>query len=136
MSGFDPAAAGWRVWAGGALDELLGGFWSKREGEGWAYGLLATEAHRNRQGVVHGGVQMSFLDHCLGVTAWEAAGRSPVATIQLNTNFVSAVKVGEFIEARAEVVRAARSVVFMRGALTVEGRVAATADGVWKRIGL
>jgi acyl-coenzyme A thioesterase PaaI-like protein len=48
---------------------------------------------------------------------------------------VDAVHVGDFVEMDCEVVRKTRSVVFMRGTLTVGGRIVATADGIWKLLG-
>lgn len=134
---FDPAAAGWKIlhWHEEGFPSLVGPFWSKREGDGWVYGLLAEPRHGNAHGIIHGGMLVTFLDQILGVTCWTAAAKAPVVTIQLNTHFVSGAKAGEFIEARAEAVRATRSVVFVRGQLTVGSRIVATADGVWKRLG-
>ena len=66
----------------------------------------------------------------LGRTAWRCAGRS-VATIQFDMQFVSAARIGEFIEVRPEVVRQASALMFMRGMLTAGLRVVATANGVW-----
>lgn len=134
---FDPAAHGWTVlrWHDEGFPTLVGPFWSKKVDGGWAYGLVAEPRHGNAHGIIHGGMLVTFLDQILGVTCWEAAGRAPVVTIQLNTHFVSGGKAGDFIEARAEAVRATRSVVFVRGQLSVGERILATADGVWKRLG-
>lgn len=107
----------------------------KQEGGNWAYGLLAEDRHSNAHGIVHGGMLVTFLDQILGATCWEAASRDPVVTIQLNTHFVSAAKAGGLMEARGEAVRATKSVVFVRGQITVGDRIVATADGVWKRLG-
>jgi acyl-coenzyme A thioesterase PaaI-like protein len=85
--------------------------------------------------VVHGGMLMSFADDVLGMTVWEAAGRRPCTTVQLNTHFVSPARAGEFVEGRAEVLRATRTVVFVRGTLSVAGRTVVAADGVWKILG-
>ena len=136
-SPFDPAAAGWKPfqWHAEGFPTLVGPFWSKREGDGWAYGLLAGPQHGNAHGIVHGGMLATFLDQILGATCWEAAKRDPVVTIQLNTHFVSAARAGEFLEARAEAVRTTKSIVFVRGEITVGDRIVATADGVWKRLG-
>ena len=134
---FDPAAAGWEQlrWHEDGFPTLVGPFWSRKSDAGWTYGLLAEDRHSNAHGIVHGGMLVTFLDQILGITCWEAAKRDPVVTIQLNTHFVSAARAGEFIEARAEAVRATRSVVFVRGQLTLGERIIATADGVWKRLG-
>lgn len=131
---FDPAANGWKLWPRSGLGGLIGDVWTRREDGGWAYGFFAEERHRNFQGVVHGGVLMTFADQCVGLVAWEAAGRAPCVTIQLNTHFVAAGRVGGFIEARAQVIRVTRSMIFLRGDLTAQGRHIVAVDGIWKRL--
>ena len=131
----DPAAQGWRAMKGGALPAGIGVPWSKRDGAGWRYGLVTTEAHRNVQGVIHGGILMSFADHGLSLLVWEAAKRQPCTTIQLNTHFLAAVRPGDFVELTGEVTRATRSLVFVRGLLSVGGRDVAAADGIWRVLG-
>lgn len=132
---FDPIAAGWKRMSPEGYPALIGPFFAKREGEGWRYGFLAEPRHRNAGGVVHGGMLMSFADDVLGMTVWAAAGRKPCTTVQLNTHFIAPVRVGDFVEGRAEVLRTTRSVLFVRGILTVGDRTVAHADGVWKILG-
>ena len=96
---------------------------------------MAEQRHLNMGGVVHGGMLMSFADDALGMTVWQAVGRRPCTTVQLNTQFVSPVRLGELVEVRAEVLRATRTVVFVRGVVEVAGRTVVHADGVWKILG-
>jgi uncharacterized protein (TIGR00369 family) len=133
-AGFDPAQAGWRVRDAGGFTDLVGPLWARREGEGWAYGLQADARHGNVHGIVHGGLLMTLIDNALGLTVWEATARQPAVTMQLNTQFIAAARPGDFIEARGEVLRVARSVVFIRGALSVGGETILAADGIWKVI--
>ena len=100
-----------------------------------AFGLLTDARHANRRGVVHGGMLVTLMDHALGAVVWEAVGRAPIATIQLDAHFLAAVRPGEFVEARGQVVRRTRSVVFVRGALTAGGREVLAASGIWKVLG-
>ena len=129
---FDPEAAGWERRGTGNFSVLTGPFWARRDGEGWVYGLVVEDRHLNGAGIVHGGLLVTLADSALGLTVWDAAGRVPCVTVQLNTQFISAVLPGEFIEARAEILRRATSTVFIRGVLTVGDRIVAAADGVWK----
>jgi uncharacterized protein (TIGR00369 family) len=114
---------------------LIGPFWYKREEGGFRYGFPAEARHLNLGGVVHGGMLMSFADDVLGMTVWEAAGRKPCTTVQLSTQFISPARAGEFVEGRAEVLRSTRSVVFVRGLVTVGDRTVIHADGIWKILG-
>ena len=129
---FDPAAQGWRLMRGGAMPAGIGFPWAKRVGEDWRYGLLTTAEHANPQGVLHGGILMTFADHGLSMLAWEAAKRAPCTTIQLNTHFLAAVEPGEFVELRGEVTRATRGLVFVRGILSAGDRDVAAVDGIWR----
>ena len=132
---FDPAAAGWKAGAADGFPGLVGPFWARRDGEGWHYAFTAGPQHVNGRGIVHGGMLMTFADHAFGLTVWEAAGRRPCVTIQLNVGFIEAVRPGDFVESRAEVLRQTRSVTFIRGLLVVGERRVAAADGIWKLLG-
>lgn len=129
---FDPATEGWAPRAPVGFSGFTGPLWSRPEGDGWAYGILADSRHVNGQGIVHGGMLMTLLDNAMGVTVWQAAGLRPVVTMQMNTHFLAAAHPGEFLEARGEVMRLANSVVFVRGLITVGDRKVAAGDGVWK----
>ncbi len=131
---YDPAADGWKTMKGPGFSSLVGPIWAKRDGEGWRYAFLAEEKHENRQGAVHGGMLMTFADHAIGFVAWEAAGRRKCVTMQLENQFLAAVKHGDFVECDTEVVRAAKTVIFLRGVLKVKGRPVMAANGIWKVI--
>lgn len=134
---FDPATAGWKRLRPDGYPALIGPFWFRRdaEGSGFRYGFTAEARHLNMGGVVHGGMLMSFADDVLGMTVWEAAGRKPCTTVQLSTQFIAPVKLGEFVEGKAEVLRTTRSVVFVRGLVAVGDRTIVHADGIWKILG-
>ena len=95
--------------------------------------LPVRPEHLNAGGVVHGGVLMSLADVALGVTVVRTTGRA-AATISLDSNFLAAGKLGEMLEAEAEVTRATRDVVFVKGRVYTEARTLLTAQGIWKHI--
>ncbi|TNE38223.1 MAG: PaaI family thioesterase [Alphaproteobacteria bacterium] len=127
--GFRPFAA-----RSGYVDKI-GPLYFKRDGEQYTYGFLADESHANANGIVHGGMMMSFLDEALGNIIWRLVGRKRCATISLNCDFVSAGRVGDWIEVNYEISRHGVSVVFIRGELVARGEKIMTADGIWKIIG-
>ncbi|MFC0384958.1 PaaI family thioesterase [Muricoccus vinaceus] len=129
---FDPASEGWSTRPPMGFSGFTGPMWSRPEGDGWAYGVLADERHANGHGIVHGGMLVTLLDNTLGLTVWNATGQRPSVTMQLNTHFLAAAHPGEFLEARGEILRIAKSVVFVRGTLSVGDRAVAAADGIWK----
>ena len=134
--GVDLRSAGWhKVKSPMAFLATIGPLWSRREDASWAYAIAADERHLNGLGVIHGGLITSFVDTVLAMLVWERIGHRPTATVQLNTQFIDTVREGELVEARGEVIRAARSLVFVRCLVTVGDRSVALADGVWKVLG-
>jgi acyl-coenzyme A thioesterase PaaI-like protein len=141
MSAYDPLAHGWRAMPSAALPASLGAPWARKMEGQRLYGLLTGPEHVNPNGVIHGGVLMAFADHGLSLLAWEAAERTPCTTIQLNTHFLDAIKPGEFIELRGEVVRRTRGMVFVRGRIVAhhadphhedKARDVGAVDGIWR----
>ena len=130
---FDPAATGWvQVGRDHGLIALVGPFWTKPDSDNRLYGMLAEARHLNRQGIVHGGMVMTFADHTMAMASAAAAGDRTQATIQLDTQFIDAVREGDFLVGECRVVRQTRSLMFMAGTFTVGERVCAVASGVWK----
>ena len=113
----------------------VGPFYCKQEGERWLFGLRAEERHLNNNQVVHGGCLMSYADEMMGITVHFASGRQRCATISLNNEFVSAARKGDWIEGRPEIVRVTKSVVFIRGMLTVGDKTILVSSGIWKLLG-
>lgn len=129
---FDPVAEGWRLMRGSAMPAGIGCPWARRSDDGWRYGMLTGPEHANPQGVVHGGMLMTFADHGMSLLAWEAAKRAPCTTIQLNTHFLAAARPGDFVELRGEVTRTTLGLVFVRGLLLAGNRDVAAVDGIWR----
>ncbi|GJD54151.1 PaaI family thioesterase [Methylobacterium dankookense] len=97
-----------------------------------AYGFRAAQKHANLIQVVHGGMLMSFADRALGETAMAAADGANCVTIQMEMQFIDVARLGDWIEARPEVVRRTGSLVFLRTDLRAGERRVAAATGVWK----
>jgi uncharacterized protein (TIGR00369 family) len=133
VNGFDPTQEGWVIRDDEpGLMHLVGPLWQRGEDQNLVFGFLAGKKHLNRRGVVHGGMLMAFADQALGLAAWEVIGGLPQATIQLDTQFIAPVAEGEFVEARAQMVRRTRTILFMRGTLVVGERTVASCQGIWK----
>jgi acyl-coenzyme A thioesterase PaaI-like protein len=130
----DLSLAGWRQHSLDGFIQLAGPLWSKREEDEWKYGFLTEARHANPARVVHGGLLTTLMDHALSTIAWEAAGRLPCVTIQLDTHFISAVQPGSFVVARGRITRRSATLVFMQGVLSVEKDEVVTASAILKII--
>ena len=125
-------AANWTVRTLKGFIEQAGPLWTRREDGGWAYGLLCEATHLNPAARMHGGALVTLLDHAISTVAWEACDRAPCVTLQLDTQFLSAVREGQFAEARASVSHKTGSLVFLRGAVTVDGEPVLMAQAILK----
>lgn len=129
------APPGWEVWPDQGFGLLIGPFWRRAAGSALEYGFRVEERHLNPHGIMHGGMMLTFADQVLGATVWHAIGEKPCATITLNSNFLAPAKLGDWLEAKAEISRRGRSVVFVGGRVLCGDRILLTAEGVWKILG-
>jgi len=109
-----------------------GPLWTRRGEDGWSYGFAIGPQHLNPARVAHGGALTTLLDHVISTVAWEAAGRAPCVTLQLDTHFLAAVREGAFAQARAEVAHRTGGLLFMTGSVSVEGSPVLTAQAILK----
>lgn len=130
---FDPAVEGWEEISNHtAFGDLVGPIWRREENGTPLFGFIVARKHLNRAGNLHGGMLMTLADQSMAMAARVATGGKRHATIELNTQFVGGVKLGEFVVSYPEVVRVTRSVVFMRATMFVGKRTVVTTTGIWK----
>jgi len=123
---------GWSVVETSGFLHLIGPLWQRVLDGEHEYALVAQDKHHNRRGLVQGGVLMTFADRTCGMTARFVSGRPTLATVQLDTHFVEAGKIGEILMSKPHVVRATRSLIFITTEVTVDKRCIAMASGVFK----
>jgi acyl-coenzyme A thioesterase PaaI-like protein len=123
---------GWKTVENTGFLQLIGPLWQRLVDGVHEYALIAEDKHHNRRGLVQGGVLMTFADRTCGMTARYASGKMTLATVQLDTHFVEAGKIGEVLVSRPHVVRSTRSLIFLTTEVTVDKRVIAMASGVFK----
>lgn len=112
--------AGWSYYPGGdPFEDHAGLFYWKTEADGRPVCAFRAETkHMNGGGFLHGGCVMTFADYCLFVIARDAIQGTPSVTATFNGEFVGTGHVGDVIECRGEVVKAGKSMVFVRGLIT------------------
>jgi acyl-coenzyme A thioesterase PaaI-like protein len=133
----DKAAAklktdGWSIVETSGFLRLIGPLWQRLVDGQYEYALITEDKHHNRRGLVQGGVLMTFADRTCGITARFVSGKPTLATVQFDTHFVEAGKIGEVLISKPRVVRSTRSLIFITTEVTVDRRVLAMANGVFK----
>ena len=126
-------AAGWRRLPAVRFSAALGPTWSIVRDGVLTVALQAQEHLGNDNlGIVHGGAMMTFADMALGCAVGLANDFKPnFVTSQLSIQLVSAGRVGQLITCNPEIVRKTRSLVFVRGLFEADGKVLASADGIF-----
>jgi acyl-coenzyme A thioesterase PaaI-like protein len=125
-------ASGWTIVDTTGFLHLVGPLWQRVVNDQHEYALVAQDKHHNRRGLVQGGVLMTFADRTCGMTARFVSGRPTLATVQMDTHFVEAGKIGETLMSKPRVVRSTRSLIFVSTEVTVDKRCIAMANGVFK----
>lgn len=110
----------------------VGGLWHRTHGGQTQFAFVALPIHANRNGVVHGGMLMTFMDRALGQTARLSAGAVRGATISLNHQFLAPVKIGDLVEMTPDVTKTTSRMVFLSGIATVANNPVLSAQGVWR----
>lgn len=124
--------AGWRLDPDEGFIGHVGGLW-RRDIDGHVQlAFVAQTFHANRNGVVHGGMLMTFTDRALGQTARLATGASSGATISLNYQFLAPVRIGDVVEITPQIVKVTRRMVFMSGTATVGDTPVISAQGIFR----
>ena len=113
----------------------LGPLLARRDGESWRYGLRTTEMHGNPIGVIHGGTLMTMLDQTATMIALWITGEKAVLTVQMDTRFLAAGRVGDLLEGTATLRHRTGSLLFIDAQLSVDGRAIADASLIMKPLG-
>jgi uncharacterized protein (TIGR00369 family) len=131
----DLTAQGWAPMLDGGFAEHTGPLWMRGEGVGLEIAVQTDARHRNHNGGVHGGVLAALMDHTLGNVGRAAVGGQAVATVQMEVQFLSPGRLGDFLIGRATVMRQTRTLVFVRCEVESDGRAVAAGSGVLKILG-
>lgn len=125
-------AAGWQRLDADGFVALVGPFWFRDDQPDFCMAFLAEPRHRNRRGVVQGGMLATLADRAMGQAGRLANGDRDQATIQLDLHYIDTAHIGEFIVARCRVVRRTHRIMFLECEIMAADRLVAKASGIWK----
>lgn len=116
--------------------EVNGPLYGRFDGDAFVMGFLCEKRHCNPMMVCHGGMISTLADMLLllGTNIHAKLGQFLV-TVSLDIDFIGPVKQGDWLEGRAEVLRAGRSVIFTEGRMTVGGATVARVNAILKPSG-
>lgn len=114
-------------------EDHLGPFYYRKTDDGLVMGFRAETKNCNGIGTVHGGVLMAFADYAVTMLALSGV-KENCTTISFSSDFISAARDGDWVEASGEVVRRTGSMTFVSGRLSVGDNVVLTFQTVVKRL--
>lgn len=140
-TGWGPPIAGEGEWAGWSkyvgsdpFEDHAGPFYFRMDEDGTPRcAFRAEKKHMNGGGFMHGGAIMTFADYCLFVIARDCLEGTHSVTATFNGEFVGSVPMGALVECKGEVVKNARSMVFLRGLITTSGQPVMSFSAVIKK---
>lgn len=133
----DGPFAGWLNWTNtDPYETLIGPFYFKIEADGAAVCAFEPRPEQcNGGGALHGGLLMSFADFSLFSFAYSALARGVHAvTLTCNSEFLSAGTLDGVMQARGELLRETKSLLFVRGLMTQRDRRVLAFSGTLKKI--
>lgn len=131
----DGPFAGWLTWGAGGdpFETAIGPFYFKPEPARVRCAFVPRREHLNGSGAIHGGALMSFADFALFALAHEALDGRAV-TLSFASEFLAGGDLDGWVEAEGEVLRAGRSIVFVRGLIRQRGRALLAFSGALKKM--
>ncbi|WP_262691092.1 PaaI family thioesterase [Kordiimonas aestuarii] len=131
----DLTARGYRTWGGeDPFEDMIAPFYFNEEGEDIKCAFISERKHCNGHGMLHGGLLMTFADFAMFAIARRKLEDGMAVTAGFNAEFISAGPKDALIEATGEVVRATRSLLFVRGTIFTGDTTILTFSGILKRI--
>ena len=127
--------AGWHCYPGGdPFEDLAGPFYYRDRDDGVPVcAFRAEKKHLNGGGFLHGGLVMTFADFSLFVIARDVIDGSRTVTATFNGELVGTAREGDLVECTGEVVKAGRSMVFVRGIIDCRGEPVMSFSSVLKK---
>ncbi|MFN0163581.1 MAG: PaaI family thioesterase [Burkholderiales bacterium] len=135
----DPASApppGFKPLDTGPADMFVtanGPLFRAREGDHLIVGMRVERRHCNPGHTCHGGMLMTFVDMAM-VMAIHYQGKIVhfVPTVSMTIDFLAGAPVGSWIQARTDILRVTRKLVFAQCLVSADGTAAVRASGIFK----
>ena len=117
-----------------SAEDHIGPFYYKEKESGFSCAFVPETKNCNVNGLVHGGVLMTFADFALCIAATDHYKEESCSTVSFSSDFVAAASAGELIECEPVITRKTGSLVFVTGALVAGEEIVMTFSAVVKRL--
>jgi len=116
------------------FNTLCGPIWIKAESDSLVGGFRVEQRHCNPSGNCHGGMIATFCDLHLAMAAIFQARLAVflIPTINLSVDYLAPTLIGAWVEARAEIAKITRGMVFVNEIVMADGEPVARANAIYK----
>lgn len=110
--------------------------YAKRTPDAVILGLLASEAHANSRGFVHGGLISALADNAMGLSCGQALRQAAggLVTVRLSVDFLASARQGQWLAFETAFVKTGGTLCFAQAFVTADGEPCARADAVFRRV--
>src|ERR1700761_5481379 len=117
----------------GFLD-VNGPLYGKWDGTFMRLGFRVEMRHCNHGQTAHGGMMATFADMQLPFAIHAQSGKDLgfMPTVNLTCDYVSAARLGSWVEGKADLIRMTRTLVFAQGVATSDGEPCLRFNGIFK----
>lgn len=129
----DPPPGFRRIPSGPGFNQLFGGVWARVEGPRLVVGMRVTERHINPHLTCHGGVLSTFADFMAYAAQYESGLLHTLTpTVSTSIDFLAPAMLGDWLEARCQVLRRTRNLLFCQTLATVDDRAIFRSSTIYK----
>lgn len=108
----------------------------RRDGSALSLGLRIAPAHCNARGLLHGGVISALADNAMGLACVMRMEQSSALTVTLSVDFLSAGRIGQWLEVRAVPAKLGRTLAFAEARIEADDELIARGTAVFRITGL
>lgn len=117
----------------GTFTAVNGPLYRRRDGDLFVLGMRVERRHCNPALICHGGMLMTFVDMAMVLAAnYQGKLGRFLPTINLSADFISAAPEGAWLEARTDLLRVTRNMVFAQCLVKADATPVVRASGVFK----
>ena len=119
----------------GKFAAVIGPYFVKNDFPETLFGTFIKEKQSNLNNVAHGGFLMAYADSVGGYYAYNTV-KKPIVTINLNSNFIRNIPVGSWLEAKGNVKKYGKRLVFVEIEMFIKKKIVFSSTGVWQIINI
>jgi uncharacterized protein (TIGR00369 family) len=107
--------------------------YSRRTEEVVMLGVVASAAHTNSRGFVHGGLIAALADNAMGLSCGQQLEGAPgLVTVNLAVDYLGSAAIGQWLQVTPRVVKLGASLCVAQAIVSADGRPCARANATFK----